>query len=142
MGVHINALHHRRIRYQRPLRTENRPPKASYMKALDWFVRGVLAINFALCILSFVPSYSGIGQRDPGFSARLPGANFLYGWSADFLWICVSTPFIVVASVPFILRGGVTEIRERRYHRTAILCLVWIPCFLIYFFYNLANTFA
>lgn len=111
------------------------------MKALDRIVRGVLVINFLLFILSFIPAWSGIGQRQPGFSDRLWGAHLLYGWSADFLWVCASTLFIAVASIPFVAIGGVIAIKDRSYHKTAIFCLVWLGCFLFYLGYNLLNTF-
>lgn len=99
------------------------------MTTLDRILRGLLAVNFALFILSFIPAF------------RLWSLPALDGWRLDFVWVCASTVFVVVASIPFIAVGGVTEIKERRYHRTAILCLVWIGCFLFYFVYNLLNSF-
>lgn len=109
------------------------------MKALDRIVRGVLVINFALFILSFIPAFSGIGQHDPGFADDLWGKYRLDGWRGDFVWVCASTLLILVASMPFIVVGGVTSNKEPRYHRTAILSLVWMACFLVYLGYMLVN---
>lgn len=101
------------------------------MKALDRILRAVIAINFALLVLSFIPAFSG-RQHQAGFADDLWGSYRLDGWRADVVWVCASTFFIMVASTPFIVVGGVRSTKDRRYHKTAILCLVWMACFLVY----------
>ena len=104
------------------------------MRALDRILRGVLAVNFALFILSFIPAFSG-SWREPGLFDRLWGNYRLAGWRADFVWMGVSTLFIAVV--------GATSIREFRYHKTtAILCLVWLACFLFYLNYCVHHMFG
>ena len=111
-----------------------------YMTPLDLTLRGVLLVNFALFILSFIPAFSGFGH-ELGLADRLWGVYRVDGWRADVAWMCTSTPFIALASIPFIVVGGVTQIKQRRYHRTAIFCLVWLACFLVYLVWILVNMF-
>ena len=92
------------------------------MRTLDWIVRGVLARNFALFIALFIPAYSGIGQRDPGCSERR---------------IRVGVRINRVHN----RRLNPLQTKERHYHETAILCLVWLVCFLVYLAYSLVNSF-
>ena len=110
------------------------------MKALNWILRAVLAVNFALFVLSFIPAISGYG-REPGVFDSLWGGYRLDGWRADVVWMCASAPFILLASVPFIIVGGVTETKDIHYRRTAILCLVWLACFVVYLGWTLMHMF-
>ncbi|HKW11397.1 MAG TPA: hypothetical protein VJO33_13525 [Gemmatimonadaceae bacterium] len=124
-----------------PDQISNRDSRPPFLKALDRILRGLLAINFALFVLAFIPAYSGIGQREPGLSDRLFKAHVLYGWSGDVVWMCASTLLIGVASIPIIVVGGVTETKEPPFHRTAILCLMWLACFLVYLVYTVIHMF-
>ena len=110
----------------------NRDTRRPYMTAVDLILRGAVAINFVLFSLSFIPAYRLWGN---------PDQLTLSGFRIDFAWVCISTLFIVVASIPFMVVGGITETREPRFHRTAVLCLAWLMCFLIYLGYNLVNAF-
>gem|GEM_PF-3030432 len=87
-------------------------------------LRIVLAANFVLFILSFIPAVSGIGPK-PGLFDRLWGNYRLAGWRVDVLWMCVSTVFIFGGGIRWIAKRGLTN-------PTAILCLVWLVCFLFY----------
>ena len=110
------------------------------MKTLDWILRVVLAIDFALFILSFIPAFSGVG-REPGVADRLWGDLRIEGWRADVVWVCASTLFIMIAAIPFMDAGGVTTTKHQRYHTTAILSLVWMACFLVYVGFTLVHAF-
>ena len=104
------------------------------MRATDWVLRGVLAVNFILLILSFIPTFSGIGS-EPGLADRLWGNLRLAGWRADVVWMCVSTLLIFA--------GGLRWTRERGARRTtSILCWAWIPCFFGYLGYALVHMFG
>ena len=109
------------------------PKVRPYMTALDRTLRGVLAINFALFVLTFIPAFDGI--------YRLWRNKTLDNFNPTFVWVCASTVFVVIASTPFIVVGGVTETKERHYHKTAIFCLVWLACFLFYFGYMWLHAF-
>lgn len=111
------------------LNGDTRPPG---MIVLDLILRSVLAVNFLLFFLSFIPAY----QRWPN-----PAKLDLGGFRIDFVWVCISTLFIVVASIPFFVVGGIAQTKQARFRRTAILCLLWLVCFLIYLGYSLLNAF-
>ena len=107
------------------------------MTASGSILRTAVVINFALFLLMVMPESSLIGQ----LPEHLWGAYRFDGWSADVVWVCASTPFIVIASIPFIILGGVTEVKERHFHRTAILSLVWLACVPFYLGYLLLHMF-
>jgi hypothetical protein len=113
------------------------PKTRPYMTALDWILRGLLAINVALVVVTLMPESSGIRQ----LADRLWGNYRLDGWSADVVWVCASTPFVVIASIPFIVVGGVIEIKERYFHKTAIFCVAWLACLPFYMGYMLLHAF-
>lgn len=111
--------------------------RAAFLRGLDWFLRAAVVINFALFLLMLMPESSLMGQ----LPERLWGTYRLDGWSADVVWVCASTAFIVIASIPFIVLGGVTEVKDRRFHRTAVFCLVWLACLPFYLGYVLLHIF-
>jgi len=104
------------------------------VRVLGRILLSVLAVNFALFILSFIPQFSGIGS-EPGLFDRLWGNYRLAGWRADVVWICASTIFIIV--------GGIAPMRGRGFDKTtAILCWVWLACFFFYLRYTLSHMFG
>ena len=94
----------------------------------------MLAVNFVLFILSFIPAISGIGPK-PGLFDRLWGNYRLAGWRADVVWMCVSTMFIVGGGIRWIARRGSVN-------PTAILCFVWLVCFYFYASYVVHHMFG
>ncbi len=49
------------------------------VRIFGWILRGSLAVDFALCVLTFIPAFSGIG-REPGLADRLLGNYRFGGW--------------------------------------------------------------
>ena len=47
------------------------------MRIVGWTLRGLLAMDFALFVLTFIPAFSGIGP-EPGLADRLLG-NYRFG---------------------------------------------------------------
>jgi hypothetical protein len=118
------------------------------MSTSDWILRGVVAVNFGLFVLSFVPAFSGIGQPEPGMADRLWG-NFRFdGWRADIVWMSVSTAWVLcvclLRAYLVIVVGGPTWTRERGPRRTtSILCWMWLACFFfLYLPYTLMHMFG
>ena len=104
------------------------------LRNLGRIIRIVLAVNFVLLILSFIPAFSGIGAK-PGLADRLWGNYRLFGWRADVAWMSTSTIFIVV--------GGIKWIRGRNADKTtAIVCLAWLACFFFYARYIVHHMFG
>jgi hypothetical protein len=103
------------------------------MRVVDWVVRGLIAINVALLILTFVPAFSGTGAK-PGMADRLWGDYRYGGFRGDVVWICVSTIVILVGG----LRPTDGPGAERT---TSNLCVLWLPCFLSYLLYVLVHMF-
>ncbi|HKW12230.1 MAG TPA: hypothetical protein VJO33_17720 [Gemmatimonadaceae bacterium] len=114
------------------------------MSTSEWILRGVLAVNFALLVLSFVPAFSGIGQPEPGVADRLWGNYRFDGWRADVVWMCVSTVICLLRVYLVIVVRGPTWTRERGSRRiTSILCWVWLACFFfLYLPYTLMHMFG
>ena len=111
-------------------------------RALEHIVRVLLAINFVLFVLTFIPAFSGIGQPEPGLADRLWGDYRFAGWRADIVWVCATSVFIGLSTTAFVVDGGVWSVKDRRYHNTAIVCLVWLACFLVYLGYCLLHMFG
>ena len=104
------------------------------MKIMGWILRCLLAMDFALFVLTFIPAFSGIGQR-PGLADRILGNYRFGGWRIDVAWICASSVFIIA----FGLRGS-TENRSAKI--TKIACVLWIACFPIYLGYIVIHMFG
>ena len=104
------------------------------MRTIGWILRSLLALNFALFVLTFIPAFSGIGPK-PGLADRLWGNYTFGGWRADVVWASASTLFLFPA--------GLMWIRENRSARITIsaYCL-WLACFLIYLCYIVAHMFG
>jgi hypothetical protein len=104
------------------------------MTAADWTLRGILAVNFVLLVLTFVPAFSGIGP-EPGLADRLWGNVRLGGWRADVAWMFVSSLFVFARGLRWPREPG-----ARR--ATAILCWGWLPCFVVYLRYTVIHMFG
>ena len=103
-------------------------------RPIDWMLRGVLAVNVALFVLSFFPAFSGLGPT-PGWADRLWGNYRLGSWRADFVWMCMSTVLLSVAGLP--------RTRDRSARTTTrMLCWAWLACFAIYLCYTLLHMFG
>ncbi len=101
---------------------------------IDWILRGVLTVDLALFVLTFVPAFSGIGPA-PGLADRLWGSVRFGGWRADVVWMCGSTVLIVA--------GGLRGIGEHGPRRTtSVLCWSWLPCFVVYLGYIVVHMFG
>ena len=118
-------------------REQNLPRARPYLSTLGWILRFVMVINIVLAFLMLIPESSFLG----GVPNRLWGDYRLDGWSADVVWTCASTPFIIIASIPFMVVGGVTKTREPRFRRTAIFSLAWLACLPFYLGYVLLHMF-
>jgi len=120
---------------------------ASRMSTFDLFVRGILVVNFALLVLSFVPAFSGTG-REPGAADRLLGDYRLDGWRADLVWMWLSTAWIfcvcILRAYLVIVVGGPSWPRARGARRTtSVLCWAWLACFVfLYVPYTFAYMFG
>ena len=104
------------------------------MEPADWVLRAVLALDFLLLVLAFVPAFSGIGP-EPGLAERLWGNVRLGGWRADVVWMVGSSVFILAGAL-----RGTTERGARR--TTSLLCWAWLPLFVIYVGYTLIHMFG
>ena len=104
------------------------------MRDVDWLIRGLLAINVALFILTFIPAFSGVGQG-PGVADRLWGSVRFGGWRADVVWMLVSS--IVI------LFGGLRRTAERGAEKTTSnLCWAWLACLFFYLCYAVMHMFG
>src|ERR1700733_5586592 len=91
------------------------------MRIFGWSFRGLLAVNYALFVLTFIPAFSGIG-RNPGLADRLLGNYRFGGWRADVVWMCASSVFIIATGIIWI-RGN------RSANITRIAWCLWLACF-------------
>jgi len=104
------------------------------MKIFGWILRGFLAVDFVLFVLSFIPAFSGIGPA-PGIADRLLGNYRFGGWRADVVWMCASSVFIIAI--------GLRWIRENRSANvTRIAWFLWLACFPIYLIYTVIHMFG
>ena len=104
------------------------------MRAIGWIIRALLAVNFALFLLTFIPAFSGIGA-EPGLADRLWGNYRFDGWRADVVWMCASTMFIFAT--------GLMWIRKNRSARITIIAFcLWLVCFLFYLYYITFHMFG
>ena len=126
--------HESRDHFARSMRRFGSGRSPERMSAGDWIIRGLLAINAALLVLTFVPAFSGTGAA-PGLADRLWG-NYRYGgWRADVVWMCGSTVVILVGG----LRPTVEVGAERT---TSRLCWAWLVCFFFYLGYVVMHMFG
>jgi len=107
----------------------------SKMRAADWFVRGLLAFDAVLLVLTVVPPFSGIWS-EPGLASSLLGDDRFRaaGFRADVVWMFWSTVVICVAG----LRPTVESGAERT---TSNLCWKWLLCFFFYLCYVVLHMF-
>jgi hypothetical protein len=104
------------------------------MRAIGWILRALLALNFALFLLTFVPAFSGIGP-EAGLADRLWGNYRFGGWRADVVWMCGSTMFLLAAGLVWISRNRSAKI-------TIIAYSLWMACFLFYLGYVFLHMFG
>jgi hypothetical protein len=104
------------------------------MTGVDWTLRGIVAVNLALAVLSLIPAFSGIDQG-PGLADRLWGNVRFAGWRADIVWVCASTLIVFVGGFRWTTRRGPRQ-------TTSILCWAWLPLFLGYVYYQLSHMFS
>lgn len=103
------------------------------LRVIDFIVRGIMAINLAVLILTVIPTFPGMGPA-PGLAERLWGTYRIGFWRIDVVWMCVSTIGILV--------GGLRPTVERGSERTTSnLALAWIPCFFLYICYIVMHMF-
>lgn len=105
------------------------------MTPMDWLLRSILLANLVLLGLSFVPAFSGVGER-PGLADRLWGEIRFGGWRADVAWMFGSTLLLLTAGV--VLRTREPGARQQ----TSMLCVLWLPCFVLYMFYVVSHMFG
>jgi hypothetical protein len=72
----------------------------SQMKILERVMCAVIAVNFALFMLTFVPAFSGIGQQ-PGLADRLLDNYRVAGWRADIVWVITSSAVLLFFAVTY-----------------------------------------
>jgi hypothetical protein len=105
------------------------------MRALDWIIRGLLAADGLLFILTFIPAFSGIGNGGPGLADRIWGHDPSGGWRGEVVWMCLSTVVILV--------GGLRPTAEPGAERTTSnLCWAWLACFVVYLGYVVMHMFG
>ena len=115
---------------------------SSEMRGTDWVLCGVLTVNFALLVLSFVPAFSGFGY-DLGVAVRWWRGYRLDGWRPDFVWMCASTAMVLcvclLRAFVAIVVGGPSRTRKRGARSGAsFLCWVWVACFFVLYLPNVA----
>ena len=99
------------------------------MRVLGWIICAVIAVNFILFVLTFVPAFSGFGEQ-PGLADRLLGNYRFGGWRADVVWVFASTVAILILGLAYTqstsVKGG------RAYKLVVTSCTVCLGCFVLY----------
>ena len=123
-----------REQFASALRTLGSRRDPSKMRAADWFVRGLLAFDAALLVLTVVPPFSAIWSES-GLARLFADDRFrAAGFRADVVWMFWSTVVICVAG----LRPTVESGAERT---TSNLCWKWLACFFFYLCYVVLHMF-
>jgi hypothetical protein len=104
------------------------------VRIFGWILRGLLAVNFALFVLTFVPAFSRIGP-EPGLADRLLGNYRFGGWRADVVWMCASSLLIIAAGLPWIMGNRSAKI-------TRVAWFLWLACYPFYLFYTVIHMFG
>jgi hypothetical protein len=104
------------------------------MRISGWILRGLLAVDFALFVLTFIPAFSGIGS-EPGLADRLLGNYRFGGWRADVVWMCTSSLLIIPTGLPWIRENHSAKF-------TRIAWYLWLACFPIYLCYIVIHMFG
>jgi hypothetical protein len=104
------------------------------MRIFGWILRGLLAVDFAIFVLTFISAFSGIGQ-EPGLADRLLGNYRFGGWRADVVWMCASSVFIFATGLPWVIENRTAKI-------TRIAWCLWLACFFFYLFYIVLHMFG
>ncbi len=104
------------------------------MRIFGWILRGLLAVDYVLFVLTFIPAFSGIGP-EPGLADRLLGNYRFGGWRADVVWMCASSAFIIGTGFPWIKHN-------RSAKTTRISWFLWLACFPFYLFYIILHMFG
>jgi hypothetical protein len=106
------------------------------MKAVPWLIGAIIAVNFILFVLTFVPAFSGMGAG-PGLADRLWDDYRFRGWRADIVWVVASTAGIVILALTYCLATSDKGTRARKLVLAS--CAVWLVCFLVYANYVLTH---
>jgi hypothetical protein len=101
-------------------------------RVLGWVLCAVIAVNFMLFVLTFVPAFSGIG-RNPGLADRLWGSHTVGGWRADVVWVVTST--VVIFFLGLAYAASPSAKRSPAYKLIVTSCAVWLGCFIVYVVY-------
>jgi hypothetical protein len=104
------------------------------MKIFGWILRGLVAVDFALFVLTFFPAFSGIGGG-PGLADRLFGDYRFGGWRADVVWMCASSVFIFFTGLVWVGKNRSARI-------TFVAWCLWIGCFPLFLFYIVIHMFG
>jgi hypothetical protein len=108
---------------------EHEAPTESTFFLRTWIVivRCVLTLNFLLFALSFSVWFEG-NSKQVGMADRLFENYRFDGWRADFVWLILSTGFILLALMAF----GISDKDFRSLRNTKWLCVAWIVACVIY----------
>lgn len=91
-----------------------------------WALRLVILMNFVRFGLSFLPWFEGTSQ-DSGLADRIFRTQW-YGFRADFVWLTISTMFIVVALFYFLPKRREGDGVQMNVY----LCIAWVLAFVVY----------
>jgi hypothetical protein len=98
----------------------------SYLRIHALIVRVILAVNGVFFALSFWPRYAGTADS-PGLADDWFGNYRLDGFSADFVWLMLSSVAVAVAFFHFL-----RECRsDRRARIDVLLCGAWLVTFVV-----------
>ena len=106
------------------------------MKAVPWLIGVIIAVNFILFVLTFIPAFSGIGAG-PGLADRLWGDYRFGGWRADIVWVVTSTAGILILALAYSQSTSAKGAGARKL--VLATCAVWLVCFLAYARYVLMH---
>jgi hypothetical protein len=106
------------------------------MKLVAWVICAVIAVNFILFVLTFIPAFSGIGVQS-GLADRLWGTYRYEGWRVDVVWVFASSLIILVAGFAF--KGSAVDKVSPTHKVVVISCVAWLCCFVIYAGYVLIH---
>ncbi len=99
------------------------------MKVLGRVLCAVIAVNFVLFVLTFVPAFSGIGSQI-GIADRLWDNYRVDGWRADIVWVVTSSVVLLLLAVAY--AASPSARRSGAYKLVITSCIVWLGCFVVY----------
>jgi hypothetical protein len=87
-------------------------------------LRIVIALNFVRFALSFLPWFEGT-EHSAGFADRLFNPIHADGFRSDFLWLIVSSVFVIFAMFVYVPEG----FREKTARTNVFLGFAWLLAF-------------